>query len=105
MNEEVQKLGIKPFLGSVISKEYPLHDPMLAWYEHPQDEVFHYIYLENIEAFFYNGEIRYKMKTLVRPFLNGQVQGIAYYTYTLPEWFVTRLQNNYPEMWVELLAK
>ena len=105
MNTEVQKLSCVPHLQNVVSKQYPLHDPLLAWYEHPQDEVFHNVSLEGIEAFFHNGEIRYKMRTYVRPFLNGDVQDGVLYNYTLPKWFVSRISNNYPEMWEALLAK
>ena len=105
MNTEVQKLSCEPHLQNVISKQYPLHDPLLAWYEHPQDEVFHNVSLKEIEAFLYNGEIRYSLRAWVKPFLNGEVQELVIYNYTLPNWFVSRLKNNYPEMWEALLAK
>ena len=105
MNTEVWKLSCVPHLQNVVHPQFPLHDPLLAWYEHPQDEVFHNVALESIEAFFHNGEIRYKLRAYVRPFLNGQPQDGVYYNYTLPKWFVTRLENNYPEMWEALLAK
>ena len=105
MNTEVSKLSCVPHLQNVVHKEYPLHDPLLAWYEHEKDEVFHNVRLEEIEAFFYHGEIRYRMKTYVLPFLNGEVQEGVVYSYVLPQWFVARLQTNYLEMWKALLAK
>lgn len=105
MNTEVEKLSAAPHLQNVVHKDFPLHDPLLAWYEHPQDEVFHNVALKEIEAFFCNGEIRYKMRTYVKPFLNGEVQELMMYNYTLPKWFVSRISNNYPQMWEALLAK
>ena len=105
MNTEISRLSAEPHLQNVVQKEFPLHDQLLAWYEHPQDEVFHHVSLKEIEAFFHNGEIRYKLKAYVRPFLNGDVQDLMIYNYTLPKWFVSRISNNYPEMWEALLAK
>ena len=105
MNTEISRLSAEPHLQNVVHKDFPLHDPLLAWYEHPQDEVFHNVSLKEIEAFFCNGEIRYKLKAWVKPFLNGDVQDLMIYNYTIPNWFVERLKGNYPEMWEALLAK
>ena len=105
MNTEVWKLSCVPHLQNVIHPQFPLHDPLLAWYEHPQDEVFHNVALKEIEAIFCNDSLRYRLRAYVRPLLNGEVQEGVYYNYTLPKWFVTRLKENYPEMWEALLAK
>ena len=105
MNTEISRLSAAPHLQNVVHKDFPLHDPLLAWYEHPQDEVFHHISLKEIEAFYCNGEIRYSLRAWVKPFLNGEVQEYRMHSYILPGWFVERLQGNYPEMWRVLLAK
>ena len=103
-NKEVEKLHSGSQLFYTHHKDFPKHDNTLAWYEHDKDEVLHCCDITAVEASFRDNSVRYEAKFKVRKYHNQEYDGRFYMEVLIPVRVVSRLKDNYPEMWEKLLA-
>ena len=103
-NREVEKLQKGSQVFYKYHAQFPEHDITLAWYEHDQDEVYHCCDIIAVEAVFRNNSVRYVAEFKVRQYHNREYVGRFYMEVLIPTKMVSRLKDNYPEMWEKLLA-